>query len=591
MSSDTGVRRKAVVLHTDAVASTSRTNADEEAAYESIDACRALIRRLTEQHGGRVVDARADDLLLEFGEEHEATECAVEIQRSLAQRNKDCDAAHRLEYRIGVHGGEVLVHGDEISGIVVNTAARIGNFAAPGGLCLSESVYSTVEPEMDLKFEDLGVREIKGAPAVHIFRALVASMSPTTQSWRTSASEGEGPPAIAVLPFLNLSGDVAEEYFVDGVVEDLISELSTQTVFPVIARNSSFADKGKAVDIRRVSTELGARYIVEGSVRRSGERIRLTVQLIDASTGHHILSEQYNREEKDLFALQDELAAAVAGRIPPKLETSEMQRSARSKRPPLDAWEWAQLGWWYANQRNRDANKNAQTYFQKSIDLAPGSVWAKWGMLTCHFYSILYRWVQGEELLAARQQIIELGNDAAAIDVDGVDPLACLAQSLAHSFTGEGRAALEQAERAVELSPSFAFARYVLTMGLLMDKQLEHAVVHGEASIRLSPRDRTLFVFLCSLATAHFMAGRYEEAKQGYLESLRHRHGWSTAEALLIATYAHLGDLDRAQHYARLLPTAEPPFSLLGLKLSFPLLPEDYWARIESGLAAAGIVA
>ena len=315
-------RKLAAILSADAVGY-SRLMADDEAeTVETIKAHKGLMGGLIRQHAGRVVDAVADDLMADFPSVVDAVACSVAIQSELATRNRDLAPTRKMLFRIGVNLGDVIVDQRRIYGDGVNIAARIQALADEGGVSISGTAFDQVEGKLGLEFDDLGQHQVKHIPrAVRVYRVRVTEAHEEATSQTVPGFSGR--PAIAVLPFDNLSGDPDQEYFADGLVEDLITRLSTWRRFPVIARNSSFVYKGSAVDVRQVSQELGVRYVVEGSVRKDGDRVRISAQLVDATTGHHVWADRFDRKLQDVFALQDEITEAIASSMHPDLSRSE----------------------------------------------------------------------------------------------------------------------------------------------------------------------------------------------------------------------------------------------------------------------------
>lgn len=364
----------------------------------------------------------------------------------------------------------------------------------------------------------------------------------------------EGHAAIAVLPFDNLSGDPEQEYFADGIAEDLITRLSAWRHFPVIARNSSFAYKGKAVDVKQVSRELGVRYVVEGSVRKVGERVRISAQLIDATTGAHVWAQTYDRELRDVFALQDEITQAVVGSMHPELRRSEMQRVMRKDPQSLDAWDCFMRALWHAFQLTKADNLKAQQLFQQAIDLDSAFAEAFAGLAISHMSRFWHQWSDlptesiAEMIRAARRSVELAPNNAEAQH----------ALSLAHFVTGKLNEAIAAAERAIELNPSLANVYSALAYALTGTGRPEEALAAIEKAMRLSPRDPMMSMALFAGGFAHFASGRYEDAADWARRDLRDHPQNAHSLRLLAASCAHLGQLDEAraagQEFSRLYP-------------------------------------
>ena len=352
MSPEATERKLAAVLSADVVGYSRLMAEDEAATIRTLTDYREEISVLVRQHRGRVVDAPGDNLLAEFPSALDAVSCATEIQRVVAARNVALPAERRMQFRVGVHLGDVAIEGDRIYGEGVNIAARLEGLAEPDGICISGTVHEQVRNRLDLAYEDLGEKSVKNIREPLRVYGIRLLSEPTAPPEALSGMDEltvpgfSGRPAIAVLPLENMSGDPEQEYFADGIAEDLITRLSVWREFPVIARNSSFTYKGKAVDVKQVSQELGVRYVVEGSVRKAGERVRVSAQLIDATTGAHVWAERYDRELQDIFAVQDEITQGIVASMSRELSRFEMERVLRHEPKSLDVYDCLQRGRW-----------------------------------------------------------------------------------------------------------------------------------------------------------------------------------------------------------------------------------------------------
>jgi adenylate cyclase len=395
----------------------------------------------------------------------------------------------------------------------------------------------------------------------------------------------EGRPAIAVLPFDNLSGDPEQEYFADGIAEDLITRLSYGQWFPVIARNSSFTYKGKPADVKQVSRELGARYVVEGSVRRSEDRVRIAAQLIDAATGHHVWAETYNRELRDIFDIQDEIAEAIARSIEPALERSEWKRTLRQQPQELDAWDSHWRGWWHLKQYSKDENARSRLLFERAIELDPGLVRALVGLVIVHTEDVANQWSDSPaRSLSQAEQAIQR-----AIALDADDPYVNYALGCLRRSTGQLDRAVEAFERVLQLDPSHAYAFYMLGLTLALTGKPDQAIENIETAMRLSPKDQWLHMFLFGMSVAHAASGRFEESVHCARQSLQVNSRFLPSYLALAISYANLGRLDEARTTVQELLQLNPEFSLTGVKAmvsgSDPALAE----RLIDGLRKAGI--
>jgi adenylate cyclase len=355
---DCAERRLAAIMAVDVVGYSRLMGADEEGTLAALKAIRRewVDPRIVE-HRGRIVKTTGDGLLVEFASVVAAVRCTVGVQREMAERNIGVPAETRIEFRVGINLGDIIIDGDDIFGDGVNIAARLETLAEPGGICVSRVVHDQVRDKLAFAFEDMGEQALKNITRpVRTYRVMAALGAASTRA-------GSGPslpdkPSIAVLPFANMSGDPEQEYFADGMVEEIITALSRIRWLFVIARNSSFTYKGQAVDVKQVGRELGVRYVLEGSVRRGGNRVRVTAQLIDAFTSAHIWAERYDRDLTDIFAVQDEITASVAGIIEPALVAAEQERVLRKPPDRLDAWEVYQRGMWHFNKYGAEENKH-----------------------------------------------------------------------------------------------------------------------------------------------------------------------------------------------------------------------------------------
>ncbi len=367
-------RRLAAVMVADMVGYSRLMGADEEGTIARLKAHRAeLIDPEIDAHGGRIVKTMGDGLLVEFPSVVDAVKCAVAVQEGMAGREQDLSEKRRIQFRIGVNLGDIVIDGEDILGDGVNIAARLEGLAEPGGICVSAKVFEEVGNKLDLGFEDLGPQEIKNiATPVRAYRlGLEGAGSSHAAAPGGTASEVLERPAVAVLPFDNMSGEAEQEYFADGLTEDIITELSKCGWFPVIARNSTFVFKGTSNDIKEVGEKLGARYVVEGSVRKAGNRVRINAQLIDTATGHHIWAERYDRELVDVFSVQDEITMNLAGAIMPELSAAQQKLAMRKPPENMEAWDIFLQGQWLHSRFTREDFAEARQLLLEAVRLDP----------------------------------------------------------------------------------------------------------------------------------------------------------------------------------------------------------------------------
>jgi adenylate cyclase len=514
-------RQLAAILSADAVGYSRHMAEDEVATVQALRSHRQTIGGFVREHRGRVVDAVGDNLLAEFASAVDAVACAIGIQAELEGRSAELPKERRLHFRLGVHIGEILVEGDQIFGDGINVASRLEGLADPGGICASGAIVEQVRGKVEAAFEDLGEHQLKNIPApVRTYRVLPAATGPgaATPSLMTIAGFG-GRPAIAILPFESRGSDPAHEHLADGIVEDLIARLSAFRLFPVISRSSTFTYKGRRLDARQISRELRTRYVVEGSVQRAGERIRVGVQLVDGILGHQIHSERYDRELGDVFALQDEIVMAIVGSIEPALARAERQRARAKPTTQLDAWECFQRGSWFLfGLRSKDDLEEAVRLFRRARDLDPAFSTPVALEAVCHSVSLLYQWF--EDPARSRAQALEIAEISVTLGED--DPWAHTALGYACTSSGDLERAVAEFERAIELNPSLTMAYQGIAVAL-SSHHPDEAIRIMEKAIRLSPRDSQMHLFLHQLAVAHLVAGRYEDALKRELESLKLR--------------------------------------------------------------------
>jgi adenylate cyclase len=624
VASDPADRKLAAILSADVVGYSRLMAEDEAETVRTLTAYRDIVSMLVQQHRGRVVDSPGDNLLAEFPTATDAVEAAAEIQRVIQARNATVPVQRMMEFRIGVHLGEVRTEGERIYGDGVNIAARLEGLAEAGGICISDMVHQQVRHKLELTYEDLGEKEVKNIPEpiqayqvrpetgvatqkvepragpwallvagavvlLVVAGSLVWRLSTTTRSIAPSDEQFSvpgfgGAPAIAVLPFEDMSRDGDQEYFADGIAEDLITRLSAQRGFPVIARNSSFVYKGKAVDVKQVSRELGARYLVEGSVRKAGDRVRVSAQLIESTTGHHVWAETYDRELRDIFAVQDEITAAIVAAMSPELQEFEWRRLVRQEPRNLDAYDRMARGMWHLRQPGRDENARARSLFEQAIELDPSSAGAFAGLALTHFNDVQYQWTSAPD-----RSISELRRAAQrSVALDPRLSQGQLIMAFAHQLVGERDDMIGAVERAIEVNPSNALGHAVLGLYLSQTGRPEETFPHIERAMRLSPRDPAFWLFFYSEATAHFGLRQYERTAERMQRSLRHRPDYFLSWGILAASQAHLGRLDDARSALGEVLRLQPELSEASLERFFVYADRDWFERFVDGLRRAG---
>ena len=529
-------RRLAAILAADVVGYGHLIGADEAGTRSRVnDQLDDIVRPAIDEHRGRLVKTMGDGFLIEFGSVVDAVQCATDIQNGVATQQRSEPVDRKLLLRIGVHLGDVIVEGDDIHGDGVNIAARLEGLAEPGGICVSDMVRAGVRNKLAVEFDDLGDQSLKNvADPVQVFRvgrqeAIVGDGSRPGANFRR--------PAIAVLPFDNMSGDPEQEYFSDGLTEEIITALCRWRRFPVIARNSTFTYKGHSTNIQKVGEELSARYVVEGSVRKAHNRVRVTAQLINSETGHHIWAERYDREISDVFALQDEIAQQIAAIIEPTIERSERLRISTTPPSNIGAWEYSLRGFSCIYEGTKEANDRAIEMFNRAIELDPNFARAHSGLSYAYIKDIrFFRSIDREE---CKRLVSEISRRAVALDE--TDPEARTMLARAYIFEGQPEAAIAEARRAVEFSPFDAFANNMLGAALSMASGFyDEGIPWFEKALQLNPLDPQSHLYLTHLALANLGAERYEDAAEHAREAIRLKPDFLEAQIALASSLGHL---------------------------------------------------
>jgi adenylate cyclase len=530
-------RRLAAIMATDVVGYSRLIRADEEGTLAALKALRAdLIDPKITEHHGRIVKLMGDGMLVEFASVVDAVHAAVETQQAVNYHNADVPADKRIVLRIGINLGDVVIDGDDIQGDGVNVAARLESMAAPGGICVSGMVYEEVRDRMDVPFEDLGEQALKniGRP-VRVFQLLLAPKGPDAVAF-SAAKALMDRPAIAVLPFDNLSGDPDQEYFVDGLTEDIITTLAAWRSFPVIARNSSFAYKGQSPDVRSVANDLGARYVLEGSVRKVGSRVRITAQLIDGTTGKHVWAKRYDRELEDIFAVQDEITVSIVAEIEPEINKAAISSVIQKRPENLNAWELYLRG--LASMTSwRDASRETKDFFEKSIASDPTYADAYAALAQCHSGDIYS--LRTDDVAASIATMFDLAKKAAQIDPQNfrVYQVRCRA----YLWKGDHDRAVEAGRKAVELNPSSPVSYERLATALTHSGEPEEAETCAWMCLKLSPVDPELQEYYFQLMLAVLGQQRFEEAFEHLSRCLNARPDDTALLGFKTVLLGHLG--------------------------------------------------
>jgi adenylate cyclase len=543
-------RRLAAILAADVVGYSRLMGADEEGTLSRLKILRReLFDPKTKQYGGRIFKTTGDGAFVEFNSAVEAVKSASDIQEAIAARNAEVSEDQKILLRIGISLGDVIVEGSDLYGNGVNVASRMEGLAEPGGICVSGNVHEHIGRSLDVNFEDLGEQSIKNIDLpVRSYRVIFDSSGATPT---ISSDQGNSPslfdqPAVAVLPFENMSGDPEQEYFSDGLTEDIITALLRWRSFPVIARNSTFAYKGQSPDIREVGKALGARYVVEGSVRKAGSRVRVTAQLINAETGHHIWAERYDHELDDIFALQDEITTRVAAIIEPAIAGAEQKQLAA--RPPreLGAWDLCIQGQYLIYISTKESNQRAREKFQQAIEIDPDYARAWSGLAYTYNHDIRLGYAESRE--EALRKSLDASRRAVELDDSDAEAHAIMARVLYRS--GQEESGLEALRRALDLNPQNTTA--IMSAGAIHafnKNEPEEGIRWLEKALEISPLDPRNFILKTHLAVANICAANYERAAEQARDAIRQRDDYLESHAALASALGYLGraaDADKA---------------------------------------------
>ncbi|MDX1514334.1 MAG: adenylate/guanylate cyclase domain-containing protein, partial [Gammaproteobacteria bacterium] len=564
------------------------TGADEDGTHRALSEFLDLISDTIEKHNGRVVHYAGDAVLADFATVTEALESSTAIQRELARRNGDLPDDRKVQFRVGVNLGEVIVDRDDIYGDGVNVAARLESLADPGGICISESVRNAAGKKLDLRYEFMGQQGVKNIEdPVRAYRVVMKKES-TPDAAVAGLLEITNKPSIAVLPFDNMSKDPEQDYFADGISEDLITALSKIRHFLVIARNSTFTYKGQAVDVKRVGEELGVRYVIEGSVRKAGSRVRISVQLVDATTGHHVWAERYDRALEDIFELQDEMTQTIAGAVEPELNAAERERAVRFPPESLNAWELYQRGLWHLWNFSPEDLNEARRLFQKVHEVDPAFATAYAFESYANYLDVMLGFSETPEdtleasLAAARN----------ALALDDKDPVAYFALGRVYMMRARHDDSVNALVRALELSPSLAQAHHGLGFALTLSGRLDEAVEALETAIRLSPRDPILWGTMSFLSVTYNLLGEYEAAARWARKAVdepRAAGGGYWSFAVLASALGNLGKTTEARKLIAEALERKPDLSCVYLEKTLPTKHAGGLKNYLEGLSKAGL--
>jgi TolB-like protein len=578
------VRRLTAIFAADVAGYSRLTGVDEEDTHVRLkEHLRVLIDPKIAAYRGHIVKNTGDGFLVEFSSVVDATRCAVDVQRGMAERNSDVPPNHRIEFRIGINIGDVIEDNGDIFGDGVNVAARLEAIAEPGGICVSDDAHRQLRDKLDIVFDDAGEQNLKNIERpVRVFRVVdrIAAVR------KRPALALPDKPSIAVLPFQNLSADPEQEYFADGVVEDITMALSLFRWLFVIARNSSFTYKGRAVDVKQIGRELGVRYVLEGSVRKAGNRLRIAGQLIDAETGAHLWADRFDGALEDMFDLQDRVTSSVVGAIAPKLQHEEIKRAKRKPTENLDAYDYYLRGLASTHRWTPDANDVALQLFCKAIEFDPGLACAYGMAAWCYMQRKARGWMiehvkETAEATRLARKAVRLGGD---------DPVALCMGGYALAFVAqEFDDAAAFMDRGLAVNPNLAQAWMLSSWLRVWRGEPDLALDHVAHAMRLSPLDPSIYGVHGAMAYAHFLAGRYDMASSRAEEAMRERPTFLLGSCICAASNALAGQLEPAQKAMARALEFNPDLCASNLRDLAPFRRAEDLATFAKGLRKAGL--
>ncbi|MDA9735030.1 adenylate/guanylate cyclase domain-containing protein, partial [SAR116 cluster bacterium] len=542
-------RKIAVIFVTDVVAFSKMMEKNEDETLRSFRSCRDILDNLFKEHGGRIFNTAGDSVLAEFQSAVSAVICAKEFQKLVRERNANVSEDAAMEFRIGLNMGDVIVEGENLYGEGVNVAARLEALSQPGGVCLSKSILDFVNKKTELVFNNLGEQKVKNT-TVHAYDLADPELEKRSlESAETEKTEeASKPPAIAVLPFKNMSGDEEQEYFADGITEDIITNLSLWKTFPVISRNSSFTYKGKDVNLKSISEELGVRYVVEGSVRKGGNKVRITAQLIDATEDHHLWSNKWDRSLDDIFEVQDEVSSAIAAVVSPAVKEQEGKRVVKKQTKNINAWdEYLRALSCY---NNRESNDVIREHCYKSIELDP-KISDTYVLLCYSGYTEIFNHEKQDK--RSENEAIYHQNAQRAYDLDPDNPDAIIVLSRSYNLKKEYDKRLSLMEKAVKINPNHAAANYDYGLALTNIKDFEKAKEHALKALELTPSgpDRERYL-QGGLWLIHIGLKDFDEAIKSMEYMLEKNPGFTGAYGFMASLHALKGNIDIAKgHLAK----------------------------------------
>jgi adenylate cyclase len=559
---------------------------DERATIATLNRYREVFRDTVEANRGRIVDMAGDSVLAIFETAAGAVLAAVAVQNALAERNADLASDRRMAFRIGVHLGDIFEQEDgSIYGDGVNVAARLESLAEPGRVCVSDMARGAVRGQLELGFTDLGEQTVKNiAEPVRAYQVGAAGAN-GAQERSAAAGQRIDKPSIAVLPFDNMSGDPEQEYFADGIAEDIITALARFRRFHVIARNSSFSYKGQAKDITKVGRELGVRYVLEGSVRKAGNRVRITAQLIESETGSHVWAERFDGQLEDVFDLQDRITSGIAAAVAPAFNAAELERISRKRPENLDAWDLTLQAFHHLGVGGRDDFLRAQDILQRAVKLDRRNTEALAALANCHVFEFWMGYTLTPESSVAE------GVKAArlALRVDNTDAVSLCSLGLGLFAGRQYDEALDTMLQCVTQNPNYAFGWGAQGLGLAFSGRCDEAIVAIDRAIALSPRDPQLGWWVGLKSVACFIVRRYDEGAAFGRRSVQEAPDFMDSHRSYTANLSELGRLDEAAAEVAAMKRIAPGITVAQARATLPFSDDEAHERYCAALARAGL--
>jgi adenylate cyclase len=583
-----GFKRKlTAILSADVVGYSRLMENNEDATIKALNTNRNSMATLIKQYRGRVVDMTGDNLMAEFTSAVDAVNCAVKIQQELAERNAELPDERKMEFRIGLNVGDVVEEEDRIYGEGVNIAARVESMSEAGGICVSGRTYDQVSNKLGLKYENLGEHQVKNiSTPIRVYRVMVeAELSERFFSEEHAALPIPDKPSIAVLPFNNMSGDNEQEYFSDGITEDIITALSRSPWLFVIARNSSFTYRGTMIDVKQVSKELGVRYILEGSVRKSGNRVRVTAQLIDGKMGNHVWAEKYDGELEDIFDLQDQITQQVVAALLTQIHMYVGENPKMSERPDAATWDLLARGWKLYYELTEESLAKAEKIFRKAVELTPASCGANYLLAGVLIHQVFMGYAF--ERTGVISEAFELAKRA--VTLNHSDEYAHWTLGVIQNARGKPDLAIAELKRAIELNPncSLAYGTLGTVQGYIGDT--DESIRNSEIAIRSNPRDPSIFFRFSGIAMAHFKAGRYSEASQWALKAVLRKPSYRLGHAVFTSSLVQLNLLEEAKEAMDRYLEYIPNETISNFRKDFSFMRYGDASQFEYGLRKAGL--